>query len=141
MRLALAFALLAPLAATAGDIYRCTDAAGKVEYRNSPCAAAVASKRVDIQPPAPSLDAELSRARVAQDSADFNERFYRQQEARRQGAATPYYYPEPIVVTQPAEPVYYGYAVPVPERRRARHTKPPPPAGTIPQRPSPLMKR
>ena len=51
MRLALLIAVAAmfPLA-FAGDVYKCQDAAGKIEFRDRPCDAAHKTQKVDITP-------------------------------------------------------------------------------------------
>ena len=105
--LALAASVLA-LNASA-EVFRCTDSAGKVEYRDAQCDRASVSRRLDVVPPGPGIEAEANRAQVAREAAEFNARFY---EARRQ-PATVYYYSEAFVERELAEPMYYGWAGPV----------------------------
>ena len=81
---ALALAMLCgPLAA--GEVYRCTDAAGKVEFRDTPCAAANAARKLDVQPNSVgTMTADELRAKTAESKAKREAR----QRAEAQAEAT-----------------------------------------------------
>lgn len=72
-RSAIAVATVAVLGAApvcAADVYRCTDVAGRVEFRDTPCAGAQASKRVDVAPnSAGTMTADELRAKTTEASA------------------------------------------------------------------------
>jgi hypothetical protein len=133
--------------AASADVFRCTDAAGRVEYRDSTCEGAVGSRKLDLAPLGPSVDAEMGRARIARESAEFNERFDRQMATRAALRAAFYYpeaYPGQFFAAQADEPYYYGYAGTVVPRERVQRSRLPiktKPVSTIPAPRSPLMKR
>lgn len=49
LALLIAVATMSPVA-SAGDVYKCQDAAGKIEFRDRPCAAAHKAQKVDVTP-------------------------------------------------------------------------------------------
>ena len=108
MRRSLALLLLALICETplfAAEIYRCTDATGKVEYRDAPCASTAASAKVDVRHAAPTADAEANRARIVQENADFNARRIASGKPQREVESVPYRSPrEQISSDKPLQP-------------------------------------
>lgn len=144
----LAIALAGAFTPAGAEIYRCTDPAGNVEYRDSSCMGAVASRKLDIAPVASDSAAEANRARIARESAEFNERFDRQMAARAALQTAYYYYsaayPGQILAAQNEDPHYYAYAGTALPRERMQRPRFPikaKPVRTVPAPKSPLMKR
>lgn len=145
--------LVAPLVATAGDIYRCMTAEGKTIFTDQPCPKSAAAERINVRPASPSPDAQAASAeRLARDNADFNARFDAREKAKADSAAEQARADaweaarRPIIIERPApEPVYIPYAVttcggPGQPKCQVKHSqahrKPTPPP-SIPAKPKP----
>ncbi len=88
MKLALliAVAVMSP-SASAGDIYKCQDAAGKIEFRDRPCDAAQKSQKVDITP---NSVRTMTLDEVRAKSAELEARQQARQEAENKANADAY---------------------------------------------------
>lgn len=135
---------MAAASAIAADIVKCTDAAGKVIYQNTPCATKAVTKKVDVGNAAPSADAEAARARLAKESAEFNARYDARERAKLDAQQLPAQFQEPGAIEPAAkEPQYIPYAVNTcggPGQPKCKveveikPTRPPPPPPSVPSR-------
>lgn len=123
-----AILVAAALAASAGGaaaaVFRCTDAAGRVTYQDSPCDSAAIAHATDIPTDFPPPN-EAERARILKQESELEQRLEarREREAREAAlriAATPAPSPPPEPQYTEAYPLYFPYAMPRPYPRHAQ---------------------
>lgn len=152
IRALVALALCAPIAAAAGEIYRCVTPEGKTIFTDQPCPKSARGDRIDVRPTAPTGDAiAAAQEKLARDNADFNSRFDAREKARADAASEQARADawaaarQPIIIERPAaEPVFIPYSVTTcggpgqprcfaPERAKRRPPAPPP-SITVPRK-------